>query len=81
MKALGAKLQGVADPHLRQAEIINAKQRLYDVCYKKLVDFVEPKVWVYAVYIFVAVSEDHPSEYCCSISSTMGNAQQQHDKL
>ena len=35
MRGLGAKLEGVDDPFVRQGEILAAKHDLYDICFQK----------------------------------------------
>ena len=38
MRGLGAKLEGVDDPFVRQGEILAAKHDLYDICFQKSID-------------------------------------------
>ena len=39
-QVLGLKLQNVEDIFIRQSEILQAKQKLYDICYNKAIDLV-----------------------------------------
>ena len=41
MKGLSTTLEGLEDPFLRQGEILRAKHKLYDVCFKELVEHAE----------------------------------------
>ena len=41
MRGLSVALEGLEDPYLRQGEILRAKHKLYDVCFKELVEHAE----------------------------------------